>query len=133
MSVVRIEAELPFDALLQAVEQLSLPDLEALMSQVIRLQAKRKAPNLSADETELMFHINQGISHNEQKRFDTLVAKRQAETLTQEEHQELIALTEEIERKDAERMKSLAELARIRGKSLDAVMEELHIRTPAYA
>lgn len=35
MSVVRIETELPFDTLLQAVEQLSLPNLEKLTSQVV--------------------------------------------------------------------------------------------------
>jgi hypothetical protein len=44
MSVIRIEAELPFETLLKAVEQLSLPDLEKLMSQVMSSQAKRKAP-----------------------------------------------------------------------------------------
>jgi hypothetical protein len=133
MSVVRIEAELSFDKLLNAVEQLSLPELEDLMSQVMTLQAKRKAPCLSADETELMLKINQGLSPDMQTRFDELVGKRQAETLTQEEHQELLALTDQIEKADAERMKYLAELARIRGISLDVLMEALEIHPPAYA
>ena len=133
MSVIRIEAELPFDTLLKAVEQLSLPDLEKLMSQVMSLQAKRKAPCLSADETELMLSINQSLSPDIQTRFDELVAKRQAETLTQEEHQELLTLTDQIEKTDAERMKYLAELARIRGVSLDVLMETLEIHPPAYA
>lgn len=133
MSVVRIEAELSFDKLLNAVEQLSLPELEDLMSQVMTLQAKRKAPCLSADETELMLKINQGLSPDMQTRFDELVGKRQAETLTQEEHQELLALTDQIEKADAKRMKYLAELARIRGISLDVLMEELEIHPPAYA
>ena len=132
MSVVRIEAELSFDKLLNAVEQLSLPELEDLMSQVMSLQAKRKAPCLSADETELMLKINQGLSPDMQMRFDELVGKLQAETLTQEEHQELLALTDQIEKTDAERIKYLAELARIRGISLDVLMEELEIHPPAY-
>ncbi len=55
------------------------------------------------------------------------------ETLTQEEHQELLAFTAQIEKADAERMKYLAELARIRGVSLDLLMEELEIHPPAYA
>jgi len=132
MSVVRIEAELPFDTLLKAVEQLSLPDLEKLMSQVISLQATRKAPCLSADETELMLKINQGLSSDMQTRFDELVVKRQAETLTQGEHQELLSLTDQIENADAERMKYLAKLAGIRGISLDVLMEALEIHPPAY-
>ncbi len=103
------------------------------MSQVMSLQAKRKAPCLSVDETELMLNINQGLSPDMQTRFDELVVKRQAETLTQEEHQELVLLTDQTEKMDAERMKYMAELARIRGVSLEVLMEELEIRPPTYA
>ena len=133
MSVVRIETELSFDTLLQAVEQLSIPDLEQLLSQVIHVQAKRKAPSLSPDETELMLKINQGLSPDMQQRFDELIAKRQAETLTPEELQEFIALTDQIEQSDAERIQCLAQLARIRGISLDVLMDTLEIQPPAYA
>ena len=133
MSVVRIETELSFDTLLQAVEQLSILDLEQLMSQVVRVQAKRKAPSLSSDETALMLKINQGLPPETQQRFDELVAKRQAETLTPDELQELIELTDRIEQSDAERMQSLAQLARIRGISLDVLMDTLKIQPPAYA
>lgn len=38
------------------------------------------------NESELMLKINQGLAPDIQKRFDALVAKRQAETLTPEEH-----------------------------------------------
>jgi hypothetical protein len=133
MSVVRIETELPFDTLLQAVEQLSLPNLEKLTSQVMSLQAKRKAPCLSADETDLMLKINRRVSPDVQMRFNELVDKRQAEALTPEEHQELLSLTDQLEKADAERMKYLAELARIRGVSLDVLMEELELHPPVYA
>jgi len=102
------------------------------MSQVVSTQAKRKSPCLSADETELMLKINRGLSHDMQTRFDELVVKRQAETLTHQEHQELLSLTDQIEKSDAERIKNLAELASIRGISLDVLMEELDIHPPAY-
>jgi hypothetical protein len=52
MSTLQVKTELPFDELLNAVEQLNLPDLEQLMSQVITLQARRKAPSLSKNESE---------------------------------------------------------------------------------
>ena len=133
MSVVRIETELPFERLLQVVEQLSLPDLDRLLFQILRVQAKRKVPSLSTQETDLMLNVNQGLPPETQQRFDELVSKRQAETLTQDEQQEFVVLTDRIERQDAERMCSLAELARIRGTSLDVLMDALNIRPPAYA
>ena len=133
MSTVQIKTELPFDQLLKAVEQLTLPDLEQLMSQVILIQAQRKAPSLSKDESQLLQKINQGIPSDVQERYDELVAKRQAEILTVEEHQELLGMTDQIEKSDANRVKYMAELAQLRGVSLTVLMEELGIRPPAYA
>jgi hypothetical protein len=133
MSTVQVKTELPFDELLKAVEQLSLPDLEKLMSQVIALQAQRKAPSLSKDETELLLKINQGLPYDVQRRFDDLVAKRQDETLTPDEHQELLHLIDQIEKSDAKRVQYLAELARLRGISLTTLMDQLGIHPPAYA
>ena len=133
MSTVQVNTELPFDELLKAVEQLSLADLEQLMSQVIALQAQRKAPSLSLDETELLLKINQSLPVAVQQRLDDLVAKRQAETLSAEEHQELLALTDQIEKSDAQRIHYMVELARYRGTSLTKLMDELGIHPPAYA
>ena len=133
MSTVQIKTELPFDELLKAVEQLSLPDLEQLMTQVIALRAQRKAPGLSTDETELLLKINQGLPIDVQQRFDELVAKRQAENLSSEEYQELVSLTEQIEQSDAQRMQHMVDLARHRGIPLTKLMDELGIQPPAYA
>jgi len=133
MSTVQVKTELPFDELLRAVEQLSLPDLEKLMFQVIALQARRKASSLSKDETELLLKINQGLPLDVQRRFDELVAKRQAETLMPAEHRELLALIEQVEKSDVRRVQHLAELARLRGISLTTLMDELSIHPPAYA
>jgi hypothetical protein len=133
MTTVQVKTELSFDELLKAVEQLSLPDLEQLMFQVIALQAQRKAPNLSKDETELLLKINQGLPAEIQKRFDKLVAKRRAGTLTLEEHQELLDLIDRIEKTDTQRVQYMAELADLRGVSLRTLMEDLGLHPPAYA
>ena len=133
MSTLQVKTELPFDELLKDVEQLNLPELEQLMSQVITLQARRKAPSLPKNESELLLRINQGLPLDVQKRFDELVAKRQAETLTQNEHQELLDLTDRIEKSDARRVEYMAKLANLRGISLPTLMKELDIRPPAYA
>lgn len=132
MSAIRIEADLPVESLLQAVEQLSLPDLENLLSQVMRVQAKRKAPSLSCDESRLMLIINQGLSYEKQMRFDELVSKRQDETLTEAEQREFIALITQTEKIDGERLEALIELSRLRGVSLDTLMNDLGIPQSAY-
>jgi hypothetical protein len=132
ISTVQVKTELPFNELLNAVEQLNLSDLEQLMFQIITLQARRKAPSLPKDESELLLKINQGLPASIQKRFNELVAKRQAETLTPDEHQELLDLTDQIEKSDAKRVEYMVKLAKIRGISLSALMKNLSVRHPAY-
>ncbi len=133
MSVVKVETEIPFNKLLKAVEQLSLTDLEQLMNEVVALQARRKAPCLPQDESELMLKISQGLPSEIRKRFSELVAKRQEEKLTPDEHRELLHLNDIIEKSDAERMKHISDLAHIRGISFEVMMEELEIRPPGHA
>lgn len=131
MSTIQVEAQLSYNELLKAVEQLSLPELEQFVPQIIALQARYRAPTLPKDEANLLLRINQGVPSNIQERYDELIAKRRAETLTPEEHSELLRLTEHIERLEAKRAEHMAELARLRNTSLTALMEELGIQ-PVY-
>jgi hypothetical protein len=133
MSVVRVEAQLPTDELLKAVGQLSQPELEQFVFQVIALRARRKAPSLSRAESELLLKINRGAPPDAQNRYGELIAKRRAETLTPDEHNELLRLTEQMEAMQARRIEYLAKLARLRHTTLTALMKDLGIRKPAYA
>lgn len=133
MPVVQVEAQLPTDELLRAVGQLNQADLEQFVSQVIALRAKRQAPSLPRVESELLLKINEGVPSDIQKRYNDLIAKRQAETLAPDEYEELLRLTQQVEKLEARRVEYLAELARLRGTSLTALMENLGIRPPAYA
>ncbi|XWK86255.1 MAG: STAS/SEC14 domain-containing protein [Phormidium sp.] len=132
MSTVKVEIQMSSEELLKAVSQLSLPDLEQFVAQVIALQAQRRANNLPQIEAELLLKINQGIPSNIQKQYNELVIKRQAETLTKNEHQELLNLTEQIEKLQTQRIEYLVELARIRKISLRELMENLGIQVPIY-
>lgn len=131
MSMIRVEAQVSAEQLLKAVEQLPPQELEAFVTQVLRLRAQREAPSLSVSESELLLKINQGIPSGLQNRFNELIAKRQALTLTEAEHAELIQLSDRIEQLDAERIASYAELARLRNQSLTEVMQDLGIQPPA--
>ena len=86
---------------------------------------RRPAPHLSPDEAQLLSNINLGLSPTEWERYHALVARRKAETLTPGEQTELIALSDRLEEANAQRIGYLAELARVRHTTLDAVMSEL--------
>jgi hypothetical protein len=79
------------------------------------------------NEAELLQKINQGLPPEVRKRYDELNAKLHEETITPEEHQELLQLVDRIELADAERLQHLIELARIRNVSVDTLMNQLEM------
>ena len=133
MPGVEIRSQVSLDELLKGVAQLDMPELEHFISQVLTLRAKRIAPSLPPEEAGLLQTINQGLPLDVQQRYDELTAKRRAETLLPEEHQELLALIDRIERADAERVQALTDLAQLRHTSVTTLMAELGIHPPAYA
>ncbi|MCC5600149.1 STAS/SEC14 domain-containing protein [Nostoc favosum] len=132
MSTAKVEIQLSSEELLKAVEQLNQPDLERFVSQVLALQAQRKASSLPQTEAELLLKINQGIPSDTQNHYNELLSKREAENITSNEYRELLNLTEQIEKLQAQRIEYLAELARLRGISLIALMGNLGIQTQMY-
>ena len=116
------------DELLRAIQRLGMREIEQLLFRLLRLRAERSAPSLSSTETELLSRINQGLPEDASHRYHELMSKRRAGTLTPEEHQELLRLTDVAEALQAERAQYLAELARLRGTSLSALVEELGLQ-----
>lgn len=80
---------------------------------------------MSKVESELMQEINRGVPPGTQARYDELIAKRQSETLTPDEYEELLSLTDEVEKLDAQRVEHLKELAGICGMTLNELMEDI--------
>ena len=132
MSTVEVRSQVSVNELLNGVAQLDTPELEHFVAQVLTLRAKRIAPCLPEAEVALFEKINQGLPLDVQHRYDDLTAKRRAETLTPEEHRELLALIDRVEQADAERVQALSELAQRRNVSVTALMTELGIRPPEY-
>jgi hypothetical protein len=120
------------DELLQAIQRLGTREIEHLVVRILQLRAERSAPNLPPRETELLAKINQGLPIQEARRYQDLMGKRRTETLTPEEHEELLRLTDAAEAIQAERIWHLAELARIRGTTLDELMEELGLHPASH-
>ena len=126
------ESNISADELLRVIEQMSLPDLEQFVDKVIALQAQRKAPHLSVEESELLEKINHWLPAELKAQLDTLIAKRDSDLLTNDEHDDLTALTDKLEEAHAVRVEALAELARLRGVTLGEVMVQLGIHFPDY-
>ena len=89
------------------------------------LQNRAAPVRLSPKESRLLKQINASLSAVEWERYRILLAKRDAEELSEQEQTELIALSDQIEEANARRMKAVAELARQRKTTVPALMETL--------
>lgn len=81
----------------------------------------------SLSERELLQRIGEGMPDGFWERYDLLSAKRAADDLTSDQHQELIALNDELEQKNADRYGWLSELASRKGLTAFNLMEQLGI------
>ena len=83
--------------------------------------------SLPKAEADLLQKINAGPAEETWERYKSLVRRRRDETLTSEQHRELIELSDQIEEDHARRIGNLARLAQLRGVSLESLMAELGI------
>ena len=116
---VELDRRLRIEATKQGVE----PDRYILNTLVTRLQPD--APT----EASLLDQINIGLSQESWQHYHALIKKRQAETLTEGEHTELVQLTTRLETLNVQRIQSLIHLATLRQQTLDEVMQDLGINT----
>jgi hypothetical protein len=109
---------------------MSPAELERFVGQVIAIQAERRAPHLPMTESELFEAINRSFPSELKSRIGELSEKRDADAITETEREELAALTDRLEEHHASRVEALARLARLRGTTLDGIMNLLDIRFP---
>jgi hypothetical protein len=107
-------------ALLDKLEDDRLPDaiaaLEALNQPVHR--------TASAAEADLIRLINHRLPIAQRQRLEVLRDRLEAETLTEDERAELLAMVEVVEMQDAERARAMFELATLRGVDLTVIVQE---------
>jgi hypothetical protein len=127
-TTIRLETQVSTDDLLHAVEHLPDSELQDFLERAWRLRAARVANHLTTSETVLLENIAKAIPAEVQERFDALVTKRNENTLSQPERQELLLLTDQIENFDAIRVEALATLAAIRNTDLQSLMNNLGIK-----
>lgn len=128
MPTVKIEAQMSALDLLQAVQQLSQPELEQFIEQIIQVKAQRIAPSLSTKESELLIKINQDLPQELRHIYQNLMEKRHQENLTESEYQQLLELTEQVEKYQAQRLEYLTQLAQMRQISLTNLITQMGLQ-----
>jgi hypothetical protein len=132
MATVQIHSEIRLDIrqLLAGVAQLDTPELEQFLTSVSLLLSNRQESASLPSETDLQQSINQGLSSDTQQRYDALRSKLHSQSITPEEHQELLSLVDVVERSEAERLQHLIALSQMRKVSLDDLLKQLDIPQP---
>jgi hypothetical protein len=120
------------DELFLAVDDLSEPDFESLVSRVLWLRARRKASVLEPAETQLLLQINRVIPSELYEQYRSLRDKRDDENLTEQEHQELLRVSDKMELFSVQRLEALAKLADLRQVSLLQLMDNLGIQGASF-
>lgn len=114
--------------LLKNVQQLNDAEFDDFFKKLLLLRESSRAGLLSELELTLLQQINEGQPKEKQIRFNLLIAKRDAEIINEEEYEELLDLTAEIESLDLKRLKSMTQLAELRKITLPEVVELFNIR-----
>src|SRR5262249_18975744 len=130
MAAISVKARLTTEDLLAALEQLEPKEAEKVSRHLLHLQARRRAPQLSEREAQLLREVYREKRAGFQERFDELNAKRRAFALAPEEHEELLRLVGESEAFTARRLEALTELAQLRQVPLPALMKQLGLKAP---
>jgi hypothetical protein len=90
-------------------------------------------PHLPRAEAELLQRINEGLPEATWERYHALKEKRDAETLTEAEHAELIRLVNQVEGWNVRRLEAVAELAKLRGVRFPDLVKQLGLGAPVHA
>lgn len=103
------------------------------LSRLWMRHAKPTIPEGSGDaEAQLLVQIAHRLDEDMQRRYDELLAQRDADTLSDTEYGELLRLTQQVEAHDVARVKALAKLATQRGVTLPALMRQLGLESSAH-
>jgi Asp-tRNA(Asn)/Glu-tRNA(Gln) amidotransferase C subunit len=114
--------------LFHEVERLDTHSLDVFIDSLISLRVRRDVPKQQKDEALLLAKINKSLPLIQVERFRFLNTKRLENQLTTEENEELLSLLEKTEKLNANRIKHLATLARLRNVSIRELMKQLNIR-----
>jgi len=112
----------------QSLTSLGLSELDQVMKKLIGLRRQRLSTVLTQTESDLLKKINTSAPAEIQKRFDNLLGKRDNETLSDNEYEELLELTRYTETLNVQRLEYLLELSRLRNIPLDELIRQIELK-----
>jgi hypothetical protein len=113
--------------------RLTARQLETVIEHASTLRLQKRKAVMSGRESEVLRVINRGLSAEKSARLEQLQEKLRQETIRPREHQELLRLSDELEKLAAQRLKALIELASLRKTSVPKLMSEMGLNGAAYA
>jgi len=121
----------------QAWESASTAKRKRLQAQIrkwLEVSAEtKKVPHLSRRESELLLRISQDLAPQNRQRIEELTDKMEFESITDQEHAELLRLSGEAEKLAGERLRAVIELAKYRKVSVDELMKQLGMEPGRHA
>ena len=119
--------------LIQGVAQMPISEMERFVQQVNALIVQKKTTDKTYRERFLLGKINQTVLSKEKiERYQKLVQKLEAETLSKVEYKEFMKLTEIEEQIRYERLTYLVELAQLKSITLPQLMDNLGLNRPLH-
>lgn len=100
-------------------------DLNTFLREAVESRLRQYDPARPLTEAELLTRINRGFPEAFWDRYRQLVAKRRAETMTPQEQQEAIGMSDQLEALRVERLRYLTMLAEIRHTTINALELEM--------
>lgn len=126
MSKIQVQTIIDTDSLIVGAANLQLGELEKLVRELDAVIVRKRSLDQELRRRELIRLINQSVLEVEQRsRYLMLAEKLEDETISQNEHEEFLALTEKDEQLRNDRLKYLIELGQLSNVSLPQLMEQM--------
>jgi hypothetical protein len=113
--------------------RLTARQLETVIEHASALRLQKRKALMSERESEILRVINRGLSPEKNVRLEQLQERLRQETIRPREHQQLLKLSDELEKLGAQRLKALIELASLRKTSVPKLMSEMGLNGAGYA
>jgi hypothetical protein len=119
-----VHLEVSTENLLNAVAQMPESEFNRFVERARALRKNgEKKQSVSPAEADLLHKINTIFPPEKRRRFNELYARFKNNDLNDDEYKEALALNDDIEALNAERIKLIGELAQLRGQTLEEVMD----------
>lgn len=127
-----MDNQISISELLHNVGQLSTREFEEFFIKIEFLRVQKISSDAIVEENKLLKQIKTRLRSSKQVRFEYLVARRDARTITEQEFNELLKLTDDIEKNDLIRLKRIAKLADLKRMTLPEVVRLYNLQPMQY-